>query len=39
MRLSGCLISGEDLPVAAHIESENISLPTAPDHCWRKRTL
>lgn len=38
-RLSGCLISGEDLPVATHIESENISLPTAPAHCWRKRTL
>lgn len=38
-RLQGCLVSGEDIAVAAHIESENISLPTAPGHCWRKRTL
>ena len=38
-RLSGCLISGEDVAVQAHIETENISLPTAPAHCWRKRTL
>jgi hypothetical protein len=38
-RLHGCLVSGEDVAVAAHLETPNIEMPTAPDSCWRKRTL
>lgn len=38
-RLNGCIITGCDLPTDVHLESDRISLPEAPDFCWRKRTL
>jgi len=38
-RLQGCLVLGEDLPTAAHLERETVDNAELPDNCWRKRTL
>jgi len=38
-RLVGCVVTGEDLPTAIHINQQAIEHSELPGHCWRKRTL
>lgn len=38
-RLSGCLVTGEDLAASTWIDQVRVDLPAAPAVCWRKRTL
>ncbi len=38
-RLNGCLILGEDLQTAAHLERPTADNGELPGHCWRKRTM
>lgn len=38
-RMHGCVILGEDLVVAAHLERVVVDVPELPAHCWRKKTL
>ena len=38
-RLNSCLILGEDLQTAAHLERESVENGELPAKCWRKRTL
>lgn len=38
-RINGCLVTGEDLVSSVWIDQATLDLPTAPQACWRKRTL
>lgn len=38
-RLNACLVLGEDLQTAAHLERPTTENAELPGHCWRKRTL
>lgn len=38
-RLMSCLVLGEDMKMAAHMERETVDNGDLPAHCWRKRTL
>jgi hypothetical protein len=38
-RLNSCLVLGEDLQTAAHLERETTPNDELPGNCWRKRTL
>jgi hypothetical protein len=38
-RLNGCAVTGEDLPTSVWLDQQRAELPSAPGHCWRKRTL
>lgn len=38
-RLNGCLILGEDLPTAAHLERVTVDNPALPANCWRKKSI
>jgi hypothetical protein len=38
-RLNGCLVLGEDMQTAAHLERETTENAELPGHCWRKRTI
>jgi hypothetical protein len=38
-RLNACLVLGEDMQTAAHLERETADIAELPAHCWRKRTL
>jgi len=35
-RLNGCVVMGEDLPSAVHIDHTRVDNPELPGHCWRK---
>lgn len=38
-RLNGCVILGEDLPTAAHLDRVVVDNAELPANCWRKKTL
>ena len=38
-RLSGCIVTGEDLPVTIYFNQTTVENGELPGHCWRKRTL
>jgi hypothetical protein len=38
-RLHGCLVLGEDVAVAAHLERVTVDNSELPADCWRKKTL
>jgi hypothetical protein len=38
-RLTGCAVTGEDLPTSVWMEQQTLANPDLPGCCWRKRTL
>jgi hypothetical protein len=38
-RLNGCIVMGEDLPTAVHIDLDAVENAELPAHCWRRRQL
>jgi hypothetical protein len=38
-RLNSCIILGEDLPTAVHLDHVTHEFSELPEHCWRKRKI
>jgi hypothetical protein len=36
-RISGCIVTGEDLPTSTNLDLQTVDSPELPGFCWRKR--